>query len=167
MFKLIQKETNRYATQQINIKKQEGSLKPKSVFAQWNTASLLEIKKFFSVIIHISMLRMSSVQDYWSSRPIIHTPHAASVGKSRDRFLALLTMLYLNNNNAKAARGQPDYDPLFKIWPIIDTLVTKFQHIYTPVEQLTIDEALCPFRGHIFFHVYIKGKPYKYGIKMF
>jgi len=82
MFKLIQKETNRYATQQINKKKQEGSLKPKSVFAQWNTASLQEIKKFFSVIIHMSVLRKSSVRDYWSSRPIIHTPYAGSVGMS-------------------------------------------------------------------------------------
>jgi hypothetical protein len=76
MFKLIQKETNRYATQKINKKKQEGSLKPKSVFAQWNTASLQEIKKLFSVIIHMSVLRKSSVRDYWSSRPIIHTPYA-------------------------------------------------------------------------------------------
>jgi hypothetical protein len=31
IFKLIQKETNQYAKQQINKKKQEGSLKPKSV----------------------------------------------------------------------------------------------------------------------------------------
>ena len=167
MFKLIQKETNRYATQQINKKKQEGSLKPKSVFAQWNTASLQDIKKFFSVIIHMSVLRKSSVRDYWSLRPIIHTPYAASVGMSRDRFLALLTMLHLNNNDGKAARGQPGYDPLFKIRPIIDTLVTKFQDVYTPEEQLTIDEAICPFRGRIFFRVYIKGKPHKYGIKMF
>ena len=105
MFKHLQKETNRYATQQINKKKQEGFLKPKSVFAQWNTASLEEIKKLFSVIIHMSVLRKSSVRDYWSLRPIIHTPYAASVGMSRDRFLALLTMLHLNNNDAKAARG--------------------------------------------------------------
>jgi len=76
-------------------------------------------------------------------------------------------MFYPNNNDAKAATGQPDYDPLFKIWPVIDTLNTKFQDIYTPEEQLTIDEAICPFQGHIFFHVYIKGKPHKYRIKMF
>jgi hypothetical protein len=56
---------------------------------------------------------------------IIPTPYAASVGMSRDRFLALLTMLHLNNNDVKAARGQPGYDP-FKILQIIDTLVTKF-----------------------------------------
>ena len=98
---------------------------------------------------------------------IIQIPNAASVGMSQDRFLALLTMCYENNNDAKAARGQPDYDTLFNIWPVIDTLYTKFQDIYTPEEQLTIDDALCPFQGCIFFHVHIKGKPHKYGIRMF
>jgi len=145
MFKLIQKETNRYAEQQINKSKQEGSLSPKSVFALCNTVSLQEIKKFFAIIIHMSVLRKSSLRDYWSLQPIIHTPYAASVGMSQDRFLALLTMFHLNNNDAKAARGQPGYDPLFKIQPVIDTLITKFQDIYTPEEQLTINEAICPF----------------------
>ena len=56
---------------------------------------------------------------------------------------------------------------LFIIWPVIDTLITKLQDIYTPEEQLTIDKAICPFRGSIFFHVQIKGKRHKYGIKMF
>jgi beta-lactamase class D len=36
MFKLIQKETNQYAKQQIN-KKQEGCLSPKSIFALWHS----------------------------------------------------------------------------------------------------------------------------------
>jgi hypothetical protein len=67
------------------------------------------------------------------------------------------------NINAKAAGGQPGYDPLFKIWPVTDTLITKFQDTYTPEEQMIIDETICPFRGHIFFRVYIKGKPHKYG----
>jgi hypothetical protein len=40
MFKRMQKETNRYAMQQINKKKQEGLLTPKSVFAQWNEIPL-------------------------------------------------------------------------------------------------------------------------------
>jgi hypothetical protein len=45
MFKLMQKETNRYATQQIHTKTQEGLLTPRSVFAQWCTVSSQEIKK--------------------------------------------------------------------------------------------------------------------------
>jgi len=93
----------------------------------------------------MSMLRKSSLRDYWSLRLIIHAPYAASVGMFRDRFLALLTMFHFNNNDAKVARGQLGYDPLFKIRPVIDTLVTKFQDVYTPKEQLTINEAICPF----------------------
>ena len=50
---------------------------------------------------HMSQLSKSSLRDYWSSRPIIQTQYASSVGMSRDRFLALLTMFHLNNNDAK------------------------------------------------------------------
>ena len=131
MFKHIHKETNRYAKQQINKTKQEGSLSPKSVFALWNTVSLQKIKTFFAIIIHMSVLHKSSPWDYWSSRLIIHTQYAASVGMSRDRFFAILTMFHLNNNGAKAARGQPGYNPLLKIRPVIDTLITKFQDVQT------------------------------------
>ena len=43
----------------------------------------------------------------------------------------------------------------------------KLQVVYTPEEQLTIDKTICPFQGRIFYHVYIKGKPHRYGIKIF
>jgi hypothetical protein len=76
-------------------------------------------------------------------------------------------MFHVNNNNAKAASGEPDYGPLFKIHPVIDSLIKKFQDVYTLEEQLTIDAAVCPFRECIFFHVHIKGDLHKYGIKMF
>ena len=69
----------------------------------------------------MSVLRKLSLQDYWSLRLIIRTPYATSVGMSWDRFLTLLTRFQLNNNDAKAAGGQPGYDPQFKIWPVIDT----------------------------------------------
>lgn len=78
------------------------------------------------------MLCKSPLQNYWKLYPSIETPHAASVGMSCDRFLSVLKMLHLNNNDAKAATGQPDYDPLFKIQPDTDALITKFQDHYTP-----------------------------------
>jgi hypothetical protein len=37
LFKVMQDETNRYAMQQINKKKQEGLLTPCSIFAQWRS----------------------------------------------------------------------------------------------------------------------------------
>jgi hypothetical protein len=116
--------------QQINKKKQEALLTPKSICAQWNTVSLQKIKKIFAIIIHISLLHKSSMWDYWSLRPIIYTPYTSSVGMSQNRFLTLLTIFYLNND-AKAAKGQPGYDPLFNIWPVIDTHHKISGHLHT------------------------------------
>ena len=77
MFKLIQKETNRYAKQQIN--KSKRAVCHPNLYLHCGTVSLQEIKKFFVIIIHMSVLRRSSLQDYWTLSPIIHTPYAASV----------------------------------------------------------------------------------------
>jgi hypothetical protein len=43
-------------------------------------------------------------------------------------------MFCLNNNNAKAASGQPDYGPLFKIHPVFDSLIKKFLDVNTVEE---------------------------------
>jgi hypothetical protein len=43
----------------------------------------------------------------------------------------------------------------------------KISGIYTPEEQLTIDEAIYPFLGRISFRVYIRENPHRYWIKMY
>lgn len=80
---------------------------------------------------HERVICKLSLRDNWSLRLIIQTPYTASVGMSWDKFLSLWMMLHLNNNNAKAARGQPDYWSLFKIRPVIDMLNTKFEDVST------------------------------------
>lgn len=102
---------------------------------------------------------------------------------SWDRFLATLTMLHLNTNEEKMSSIRPcynplhkihlviiltpGYDPLHKICPVINTLTIKFQDVNRPEKVLAIDEAICSLRGCIYFHVYMKGEPHKYGIKTF
>jgi len=130
MFKLIQKETNRYAKQKIN-KKTRGLSITQICICTVEYNLIARNKDFFVIIIHMSVLCKSSLRDYWSLCLIIHTAYTASVGMSRDRCHALLTMFHPNNNDAKAGRGQPGCDPLFKIWPVIDTLITKFQDFCT------------------------------------
>jgi hypothetical protein len=62
----IQSETNRYAKQQINIRKQEDTLKPKSVYAQWKEVSLHETKLFLAIVIHMCLVKKPSLRDYWT-----------------------------------------------------------------------------------------------------
>jgi len=50
-------------------------------------------KNYFLIIIYMSMLCKSTVQDYWSLQPVIQIPYAASIKMPWDRFLKLLTMM--------------------------------------------------------------------------
>jgi hypothetical protein len=78
-------------------------------------------------------------------QPILRTNYTTKVGMSRDRFLAILTMLHVNNNETHIPRGQPGYDPMHKVQPILNALTTRFWDAYTQKENLTIDEAICAF----------------------
>jgi hypothetical protein len=78
----IQSETNRYAKQQINIRKQEGLLKLKSVYAQWKEVRSLEIKIFLAIVVHMFLVKKLSLRDYWITQPILCTNYTTKVGMS-------------------------------------------------------------------------------------
>jgi hypothetical protein len=78
----IQSETNRYAKQQINIRKQAGPLKPKYVYAQWKEVSLHETKIFLAIVIHMCLVKKPSLSDYWTTQPVLHTNYTTKVGMS-------------------------------------------------------------------------------------
>lgn len=61
----------------------------------------------------------------------------------------------------------PQGDRLFKIQPLIDRLLEKFQAANTPNKEVCIDETLVPFRGRLSFKQYIKNKRHKFGIKLY
>jgi hypothetical protein len=115
------------------------------VYAQWKEVSLYETKLFFAIVIHMCLVKKPSLRDYWTMQPILRTHYTTKVGMSRDRFLAILTMLHVNNNETRIPRGQPGYDPMHEVQPILNALTTRFRDVYTPEENLTIDEAICAF----------------------
>ncbi|UYV66347.1 PGBD5 [Cordylochernes scorpioides] len=160
-------ETNRYARATIDRERKKGPLNPRSHLEMWKAVSVSELKIFMAIIIHMSLVVKTRLKDYWSTRSELRTTYCRDVGMIRPRFEAILSMLHLNDNASYVAFGQPGHDPLHKIWTFLDPLVHKFKTYYYPCQPLTIDEAICPFRGRIRFRIYIKGKPHKYGIKIF
>jgi len=76
---------------------------------------------------------------------IIQIPYAASIGMSWERFLKLLTMM---QRQLGASQTMTHYSQF-------DQLLTQTHHKISgqqkPDEQLTIDEAISPFRRNIFF----------------
>ena len=67
---------------------------------------------------------------------------------TRDRFQILFKFLYFFGNSIITNK-----DSLFKVRPLQDELLEKFQqlYIYTPRSAVVKNESLFPFRGPLIF----------------
>ena len=149
-------ETNLYARQSQNEEQRE----------RWSRVTLSEMKKFFAIILHMSVVKKPAIRDYWSTNPAMYSSFASQIRLSRDRFFTILKYLHNNDNRTFIPRDQPNHDPLHKIRPLVDLLNRKFKELYTPSAEITIDEAMIPFRGRLRFKVYMKNKPNNYGVRL-
>jgi len=52
---------------------------------------------------------------------------------------------------------------LFKIWPVYEYFVQKFRSVYSPKQELSLDEAMTPWWGRLKFRTYNPEK-IKYGV---
>ena len=68
---------------------------------------------------------------------------------SRDRFLLILKFLHLNNNIIIIPRGEPGHDKIFKIRPLVDKLIREFQTSYSLKREISIDESMISYKGHL------------------
>lgn len=58
-------------------------------------------------------------------------------------------------------------DNLASIWRIWEKFLQACSNSYSPGENITTDEMMEPFRGRCKFRVYMKSKPWRYGIKIY
>ncbi|BES89619.1 Hypothetical protein NTJ_02426 [Nesidiocoris tenuis] len=122
-----------------------------------------EIEMYIGILIHMGIVPMPQVPLYWS-KPCRYPPVADVM--SRNRFEKIKQYFHLNDNTLEKKRGDAGYDKLFKIRPLIDHLLEKFNEI--PGEELhSIDEQMIPFKGRSFLKQYNKSKPHKWGFKVF
>ena len=166
MIRMLKVETNRYAHSTINELRRTNKLKKKSTWHNWMPVKLHEIYAFLALVLHMGIVRLPKISDYWSTDSFLKTEFSRGI-MSRDRFMSILAMLHLVDNGTYINRGTIGYDPLFKIRPFFDHFLRVSSESYYPKENLCLDEAICPFRGRISFRVYIKDKPEKYGIKIY
>ncbi len=162
----IRRETNRYAAQQILAQTQQGRMKQHSLLGTWRDVSLPELKRFFAIVVHMGVVRKPSLNDYWSTNPVLRSSFAPQL-MSRDRFKTILQALHLNDNTNYIPRGNENHDPMFKLQPVYSVLNQKYQTSYVLSSNVAIDEAMCPFKGRVPFRVYMPNKPHKWGMKIY
>ncbi len=73
---------------------------------------------------------------------------------------------HINDNANLKPRDHADYDPLFKVRPLL-TLFNNNLKTIPPEERQAIDKQIIPFKGRRFLKQYNKNKSYKWGFKVF
>ena len=153
-FEIIVRETNRYAAQ---TRIEEDSKKK----GEWYPLTKDELRAYFALCIIMSQTKKSKIDMYWSKRKIIETPIFSHV-MPRKRFLAISHYLHFADNETISAE-----DRIRKVRPVVDFLNARFQQLYTPEENIVIDESFMKFKGRLNYVQYITSKRARFGIKFY
>jgi len=128
---------------------------------RWVATTTTEMKKFLGILFTMGLVKKASIESYWSTDPVIATPIFNST-MPRDRFELLLRFWHFNDNESAV-----DGDRLSKLREICNALLERFQALYTPGKEISIDESMVLWRGRLIFRQYIPGKRHKYGVKLY
>ena len=115
-------------------------------------------------MILMGIIHVPSIYDYWKKDEVFHySPVASRI--SRYRFFELHRCLHFADNSILSPPGDPGYDKLGKIKPVIDRLREVFRTVYCPHKNVSVDEAI-PFKGRSTMKQYMPLKPINRGIKV-
>ncbi|PNF16120.1 hypothetical protein B7P43_G03265 [Cryptotermes secundus] len=152
-FDMLCQETNRYYLQHREY--YDRSYKA----LKWVDVTSAEMRKYFAIIFLMGHTRRDNLKEYWSSDPFLEIPIFGKL-MSRKRFEQILWCLHFNDNELQPQSTSR----LFKIQPLLNFFVQKFQIVYKPNQQLSLDESVIPWRGRLRMRTYNPGKLTKYGL---
>ena len=131
----------------------------------WQPVNVKELKAFMGFIILMGITSLPSLNDYWKNDLVYrYSPVASRI--SRRRFLEVSRYLHFASNSSLAPPGSPNYNKLGKIEHIINLLVDRYQKLYNHNRDVSVDEAMIPFKGRSSMKQYLPMKPTKRGFKV-
>lgn len=122
-----------------------------------------DIEQYIGILLFTGIYPCPSYRMYWQN--VSRFPAIADV-MPRNTFENLLRYSHYNNNATAKPRDHPEYDPLFKVQPLVSSLRDQLKTIEQE-ERQCIDEQMIPFKGRSKFKQYLKKKPKKWGFKVF
>jgi DNA excision repair protein ERCC-6 len=142
----ITHQTNLYAHREKNI-------------PDWKV-SKAEIEQFLGICLLSGYHNLPEEHHYWSTQPDLGVKMVSST-MSKNRFLSIKRHLHFADNQAL-----PEGNKFAKISPVYDALnktLVKFGIFH---RLLSIDESMVPYYGRHSGKMYIKGKPIRFGYKL-
>ena len=155
LWQTMVEETNLFAFQTLTTQP------PKQV--TWKDVDVSEVQKYVALRIYMGYHVLPRFKDYWAADPFEGGALLPSLVMSRDRFQQIRTYLHFSDNQDPKAKE----DTAWKIRPVIDTLLERFQAMYVPSQKVCIDESLFKYRGRHRSLQFIPDKRSRYGLKCF
>jgi hypothetical protein len=126
----------------------------------WRCTTASELYALLGVHIYMGIDRLPSTELYWSQT--FGHPFITSLF-SRDRFKQLLAYFRVVPAPVAAAPRNPTPH----VRALAEKLNASFAAHFTPTQHLTIDEAMCAYKGRAAIKQYIPLKPHKWGYKIY
>lgn len=125
----------------------------------WRPTTTAELYAFLGVHIYMGIDRLPRTEMYWSDN--YRHPLIASLF-SQDRFRQLLRFFSVVAPDPAAA----ERDALLFVRSLAERLNRSFAEHFSPDRSMTLDEAMCAWKGRSPIKQYIPSKPHKWGYKI-
>ena len=145
MCEMIITETNRYARQNND---------------QSFRLTREELDQFLGILLLTGYVSLPRQRMYWEKGEDVHVP---IIGKTmaRHRFERIKRHLHFADNEKL-----PTGDKIAKVRPLFDELNRVLLQFGVFHDKLSIDEQMVPYFGHHSSKMYMKGKPVRFGFKL-
>ena len=161
LINVIVQHTNLYAKQYLDL--QRATLRKRSRAHNWTETNKKEIKVYLALLLLQGIVQKPVTNLFFSKKQSILTPFFPATMK-RERFLLLSKFIHFNDN--ESYQGDLPHK-LFKIWPVLEHLKSKFSSVYLPERDVSVDESLMLWKGRLSWKQYIPLKRARYGIKSY
>ncbi|XP_062393121.1 piggyBac transposable element-derived protein 4-like [Sardina pilchardus] len=124
---------------------------------RWVDVGVPEFYKFIGLIFYMGIIKMKQITDYWRKHSIFSVAFPGEM-MSRDRYRTILWNLHMSDPDEDlvndAMRRASKHDKLFRVKPLMTTIQDACTSFYHPRKDLSVRQ-------------YLKGKPNKWGFKLF
>lgn len=119
-----------------------------------------DLHTFIGIILFSGYHALPRERMYWCRDEDVSVPFVSSA-MSRNRFDDIKRYLHVANNNEVDAK-----DKMFKLRPLITAINQRFQQFGIFTQCLSIDEQMVPYYGRHSSKMFIRGKPIRFGFKL-
>lgn len=119
-----------------------------------------DIRAFLGILIFSGYHKLPRENMYWEKSPDCSTSIVSNT-MSRNRYKEIKKYIHFNDNS----QIEKD-DKYFKVRPLYDILNNSLNQFGVMSQQLTIDERMVKYFGRNSLKMYMKGKPVRFGYKL-